>query len=76
MLCTLRCTAPLLASPPRQALTAAALVLTLTSPRINTSPPQVPVHVFLADSLPKGPTGKISRRFMVEAFMGGKKEGE
>lgn len=34
---------------------------------------QVPTRVFVTDALPKGPTGKISRRHMVDAFM---KEGE
>lgn len=35
---------------------------------------QVPTRVFVADELPKGPTGKIQRRFMADAFM--KPEGE
>ncbi|PRW45703.1 2-hydroxyacyl- lyase isoform A [Chlorella sorokiniana] len=34
---------------------------------------KVPKFVFVTDELPKGPTGKISRRFMVDAFI--KKEG-
>lgn len=39
---------------------------------------QVPTQVFVTDSLPKGPTGKISRRFMVDAFInkaGGEAQG-
>jgi acyl-coenzyme A synthetase/AMP-(fatty) acid ligase len=37
---------------------------------------KVPTRVFVTDALPKGPTGKISRRFMVDAFINKKKEGE
>lgn len=29
----------------------------------------MPTRVFVTDALPKGPTGKISRRFMVDAFI-------
>lgn len=39
---------------------------------------KVPTQVFVTDSLPKGPTGKISRRFMVDAFInkaGGEAQG-
>lgn len=35
---------------------------------------KVPTQVFLTDALPKNATGKIQRRFMVEAFMGGEKK--
>jgi acyl-CoA synthetase (AMP-forming)/AMP-acid ligase II len=35
---------------------------------------KVPAQVFLTDALPKNATGKIQRRFMVEAFMGGEKK--
>lgn len=30
---------------------------------------KVPKQVFITDSLPKNPTGKIQRRFMVDAFI-------
>ncbi len=30
---------------------------------------QVPTQVFITDALPKGPTGKIQRRFMADAFI-------
>ncbi|KAL4431652.1 hypothetical protein ABPG77_001494 [Micractinium sp. CCAP 211/92] len=39
---------------------------------------KVPTRVFVTDALPKGPTGKISRRFMVDAFInktGGEAQG-
>ena len=32
-------------------------------------PLQVPTRVFVTEELPKGPTGKIQRRFMADAFM-------
>jgi hypothetical protein len=37
---------------------------------------QVPAKMFFADSLPKTATGKIQRRFMVDAFINKKAEGE
>jgi len=36
---------------------------------------QVPSKLFFADQLPKTATGKIQRRFMVDAFIN-KKQGE
>jgi S-adenosylmethionine synthetase len=36
---------------------------------------KVPTRVFVTDALPKGPTGKISRRFMVDAFINKKQDG-
>ncbi|PSC68564.1 2-hydroxyacyl-lyase [Micractinium conductrix] len=37
---------------------------------------KVPTRVFVTDQLPKGPTGKISRRHMVDAFINKKEEGQ
>ena len=39
-------------------------------PAYRPPPLQVPTRVFVTDALPKGPTGKIQRRFMADAFMG------
>lgn len=32
-------------------------------------PLQVPVQIFITDTLPKGPTGKVQRRFMADHFI-------
>lgn len=37
---------------------------------------KVPTRVFVTEALPKGPTGKISRRFMVDAFINKKPQEE
>ena len=37
---------------------------------------QVPTRIFITEALPKGPTGKVQRRFMVDAFINKKKQGE
>ena len=36
---------------------------------------QVPTRIFITEALPKGPTGKVQRRFMVDAFINKKQEG-
>ena len=35
---------------------------------------QVPTRIFITEALPKGPTGKVQRRFMVDAFINKKQE--
>ncbi len=35
----------------------------------------MPTRIFITEALPKGPTGKVQRRFMVDAFINKKQEG-
>lgn len=37
--------------------------------------PQIPTQIFITDELPKTATGKIQRRFMVDAFINKPKDG-
>ena len=37
---------------------------------------KVPTRIFITEALPKGPTGKVQRRFMVDAFINKKKGGD
>ena len=36
----------------------------------------MPTRIFITEALPKGPTGKVQRRFMVDAFINKKKRGD
>ena len=37
---------------------------------------KIPKQIFITDTLPKNATGKIQRRFMVDAFINNAKKGE
>lgn len=70
---------PALTSQPVHCPPGCTRLCTKTGCALNYTKPtqllQVPTRVFVTDALPKGPTGKISRRFMVDAFINKKDAG-